>query len=81
VAAAALVGASTKKPQKSGMYQTACPQATLPVESATRSRTAPAVNPAATQPLDIDWPRFKNSTDSMLGRARPKKQAGIHTAA
>src|ERR1700733_8501871 len=80
-AAVAIVGASTRNPQKSVMYQTKWPQAGLPIDVVTRSRTAPAVKPAATQPLDIDWPRFKNSTESMLGRARPKKQAGIQTAA
>ncbi len=42
-----------------------------------RSRTAPAVNPAATQPLPIVCPRFRNSTDNMLGSAKPIKQAGI----
>ena len=31
-----------------------------------RSRTAPAVKPAATQPLPIVCPRLRNSTDSML---------------
>src|SRR5580704_11379748 len=77
---AAIVGASTMKPQKSVMYQTACPQAGLPIDVVTRSRTAPAVKPAATQPLDMDWPRLRNSTDNMLGSANPKKQAGIQTA-
>src|ERR1700728_179327 len=75
-----IVGASTRNPQNRVRYQTRWPQPGLPIDVPTRSRTAPAVNPAATQPLDITVPRLRNSTDSMLGSASPKKQAGIQTA-
>ena len=51
---AAMVGASTIKPQNNVMYQTKCPQPGLPIEAVTRSRTAPAVKPAAIRALIME---------------------------
>ena len=73
----AMAGASTRKPHNSVMYQIVDPAAE-PQPWRPRCSTPSAVMPAAYHSL-TSVPRRRNCTESMLGSAMPRKQAGIHT--
>ena len=88
-----MVGASTRNPQKRVEAQKRFPQAVPPrtSESPVMDASTPSGGLAACLPTpsavsaaafqrSASVPRRRNSTDSMLGRARPMKQAGIQMA-